>query len=285
MYRIAALLMMLLISLSVLAACDVTDDTGQQIKLTSPAKRIIILAPDLVESVFAAGAGNNIIGVISGSDYPAAAEKIPQVGSYSGIDLERIMILHPDLILTWKYAFPRQISALRRLGIPVYISAPRQLSDVPRLLRNIGCLTHQNKTAEQAARQFEMQISKLSVNAHAAPVKVFYLIDEHAMITVNKDSWINQVIELCGGKNIYAQLKTIAPEVSRESVLAENPDVILHGSRDDFWKRSWQAWPELSAVRQQKLMTVTPDLISRAGPRLADGAKQICDYIAEARSV
>ncbi len=272
------------LSLQAAAACVVTDDAGQRISLSQPAKRVIVLTPDLVENMFAIGAGKRVIGVISGSDYPDAANKIAKVGSYSGIDLERIVTMHPDLIVTWKYAFQRQVTALRQFGIPVYVSAPKKLADVPLLMRKLGCLTGENKTAESAARQFENDIKKLSVTANNKPASVFFQIDRRALFTINKDSWISQVLELCGGKNIFADARTVSLEVSREAILAANPDVIMHGDQDDDWKQSWQPWREVKAVSQKNMFTLNPDWIARAGPRLTLGAKQVCGYLIAART-
>ena len=280
LFRHIFLLVLLITPLVVHGACVITDDAGQQIQLRSPATRLVVLAPDLVENVFAIGAGSRIVGVVSGSDYPAAARTIQSVGSYAGIDLERIVALHPDLIIAWKYAFPRQIAALKQFGIPVYVAAPRKLEDVPRTMRNLGCLTAQSRTAEAAASQFERDMHGLRAETRKS-IKVFFQIDRYALMTINHDSWINQVIELCGGKNSFANAKVIAPEVSRESLLMENPDVIFNVGLDDGWKATWQAWPEMTAVKRQHLYTIEPDLISRAGPRLVRGAQQVCRDMAK----
>jgi iron complex transport system substrate-binding protein len=269
----------IMFSLSAVAACEVTDDAGSHLRLTKPAQRIIVLAPDLVENIFAIGAGQRVVGVVTGSDYPAAALNIPQVGSYSGIDLERIVSMHPDLIITWKYAFPRQLAALRQFGIPVYVAAPKKLDDVPQQLRKLGCLTGEQKQAEKVAKQFTREIDVLRSKASHKQLRVFFQIDPYALITVNHESWINQVLELCGGQNIFANARTVAPEVDRESILASNPDLIMSVSTNDDWKRAWQAWPEMKAVRQHQLFTIDPDSISRAGPRLVNGARQVCAYL------
>ena len=263
--------------LRVAGACLVTDASGQPIKLAKPAMRMMVLAPDLVENVFAVGAGDRIVGVVQGSDYPAAARHITQVGSYAGIDLERIVAAHPDLIVAWKYAFPRQLAALKRLGIPVYVAAPKTLDDIPRLMRHLGCLVGKQKTAALAAQHFEMDIEKLKASKPLTPSPtVFFQIDRQALMTVNRDSWINQVIELCGGKNIFASAATIAPLVSREAIVVANPDVVFNNAKDNGWQQSWQRWPEITAVGRHRLYSIHPDVIARAGPRLIQGARQIC---------
>lgn len=268
------------VSMSAFSACEVRDDTGQTLSLKLPAKRLVVLAPDLVENVFAIGAGDRVVGVVKGSDYPSAALQIPIIGSYAGIDLERIVALKPDVIIAWKYAFPRQLAALKQLGIPVYVAAPKQLEDVPRLQRQLGCLTNLPQAADRAAKHFERGIRQLQGMPHAGPSPtVFFQIDRYALITINKDSWINQVIVLCGGKNLYADEKTVAPVINREALLNANPDVIFNVALNDDWKSAWQNWPALTAVKRYRLYTVTPDLISRAGPRLIEGARQVCERL------
>jgi iron complex transport system substrate-binding protein len=266
-----------LLALNVNANCTVQDDTGNVLSLSSPAKKMIVLAPDLVEDVYAVGAGAQIAGVVQGSDFPEAVLNVPVVGSYAGVDLERISAIKPDLIITWKYAFSRQIAALKRLGVPVYIAAPRTLDDVPRLLRNIGCLTGYHERAEKAARQFEMDITALKLSPHPRrALRVFFQIDPYALMTVNRDSWINQVIELCGGKNLFADAKMIAPVVSREAVVVGDPEVIFNASADTDWQGRWRQWKSVTAVRDGRLVPVPPDWISRAGPRLVLGARRVC---------
>lgn len=263
--------------LSAAAVCKVTDDAGQQIQLSKPAKHIVVLSPDLVEDLFAIGAGSQIAGVISGSDFPAKAKQLPQVGSYGGIDLERIALLHPDLIVTWRYTAPHQVAALRELQIPVFVAAPKKLADIPRLLRQLGCLTGREKQAASVAEQFTREIKRLAKQArHQHRLKVFLQIDSYALLTVNRNSWISEAVSLCGGKNIFDDAMTIAPEVSREAVLTRNPDVIFNTASSDSWKQSWQPWPEIAAVRTHRLYSLNADWISRPGPRLTLGVRQIC---------
>lgn len=265
-------------SLPALSACIVNDDTGQTITLTSPAQRLIVLTPDLVENVYAVSAGDAIVGVIKGSDYPREALKKPVVGSYLGLNLEEILALHPDLIVTWKYAFAKQLQALRQFGVPVYVAEPKQLDDVPKLLRHLGCLTGNEKAAAVAATQFETEVAKLSVTPKQ-PVSVFIQIDPARLMTVNKDSWINQVIVLCGGNNIYANAKMITPEIDREALLMADPEVVFSISDNDDWKKSYSAWPKMKAVKNKRLYTLHPDWISRAGPRLILGVKEVCSVL------
>jgi iron complex transport system substrate-binding protein len=267
------------------ATCSVIDDAGNKIQLTKPAQRIISLAPGLTEILFAIGVNSALIGTVDSSDYPPAALKITRIGSYSGLDLERLISLHPDLIVTWGNYFARQLDVLKKEGIPVYVTDPHQLTDIPRTMRNLGCLTQTTQTAAQQAQLFSKRLALLNQQYdHQKPVRVFYQIGSYSLFTINQDSWINQVIRLCGGRNLFAKATLRAPQISWESVIMADPQVIISDSAPFDWKKRWLAWPKMSAVQHQALFTINPNIIDRAGPRLIEGAKQICQDIALARA-
>lgn len=241
------------------------------------ANRIISLAPDITETLFAIGAGNQVVGVIKGSDYPADALQLPVVGSYSGLDLERIISLHPDLVIVWGDSFARQVAVLRRMHIPVYQTHPHRLEDVPAAMRQFGELTGHILQANQQAGKFEKQLAELKARyQRQKPVTVFYQLGGYSLMTINRDSWINQVITLCGGRNVFANAVTIAPEVSWESVVQANPEVVISDSAEQGWEQRWQRWPTISAVKHHRLYTVHADWIDRASPRLVMGAAEVC---------
>jgi len=267
-------------------ACIVSDDARNRIERYQAAQRIISLAPDITETLFAIGAGQHVVGVIAGSDYPLAAQTIPLVGSYNGLDLEKIISLHPDLIVTWGHTFSRQLAVLKKLGIPVYITQPERLEDIPRTMRNLGCLAGTEKMATQAAQHFSHELAALQTRFHAEkPITVFYQIGGYSLITINKSSWINQVITLCGGKNIFAEASFTAPEVSWEAVVSANPQAIIDSDTNDHWKKNWMKWQAVFAVKHHALFTIHPDLIERAGPRLWMGAAQVCEKLKLARDI
>lgn len=259
------------------AACVVKDDANQVIQLAHPAKRIVSLAPAVTETLFAMGAGQHVVGVISGSDYPAAARHLPRVGSYSGIDLERLSSLQPDLIIVWGQAFSRPLARLKKKGVAVYISEPKRLEDIPNTIKRLGCLTGEDKKAEQVATQYTRHMQALKARyGGEKPLRVFYQIGSYSLITINADSWINEALALCGGRNIFADAKTLTPEVSWEEVIRRDPEVIMSGEADKQWKKRWEKWPTLSAVKHQRLFALESDLIHRPGPRLAQGVDEIC---------
>lgn len=260
------------------AACEVIDDSNHKVQLAQPATRIISMAPDLTELLFAAGAGEKVVGVTRGTDYPAVAKKIPIIASYNSLNTEAVLALHPDLIIAWAGGnSAAQLQTLQHLGIPIFLSQQRDITDIPASLKKFGCLAGTEKTANQAAQNLSARIQVLKQHyAHQKIIPVFYTIGTHPLMTVNKDSWINQIISLCGGRNIFADAKGIAPQVSLEAVIAANPDVIITSETDKDWKKTWLAWPQLRAVQNHFLFAINPDWLEKAGPRLIDGAEDMC---------
>ncbi len=268
-----------------LLPCTVTDDAGNQLTLTQPARRIVALAPDLTELIYALDAGPTLVGVMKGSDYPEAAKSIIRVGDYRALDVEAILALHPDLILAWGESQTRQVEILKKFAIPVFISHPQHLRDIPSSLRRLGCLTGKQKEANQLSQAFSQRYSRLEKKyRRAGPIRVFYQLAQQPLMTVNQASWINDAIQLCGGRNIFAQIglsgpfKQTAFAVSAEAVLKANPELIVAGLSPG-WQQSWQTWPSLAAVKEQHLMTINPDLLERPGPRILDGVEKLCQIM------
>jgi iron complex transport system substrate-binding protein len=282
---LAVLLLGLALSSSadpVVAETSLQDDRGQALALETPARRLVTLAPGLAELVFAAGAGDRLVGASSFSDYPATVRQLPSVGDSSRLDLERILALRPDLAIAWKSGNrPADLERLERLGIPVFTLEPRRLEDVARALRAIGALAGTEGDAEAAAAAFERKIAELGTRyRHLRPVTVFYQIWHEPLITVNGTHIISDVVELCGGRNVFAALGTLTPNVSVEALLAADPRAIIisvssPGEAVEA-KRFLARLPQMQAVRGGRIYSVDPDLIQRQTPRLALGAREIC---------
>lgn len=272
--------------MTITIACEVKDDMGTKIHLLKPAQRIITLAPDITEIVFAIGAGQHIVGTILASDYPKSARRIPVVGSYNGLDIEKMLSLKPDLIIAWGTYLNKNLRIFKQLHIPIYINHPTNLEDVARTIKNLGCITHTASAANQLAERYLEKLIELRKRyQNQNPLSVFYQLGAYSLMTVNKNTWINQAITLCGGKNIFADAITRAPEVSFEAVLAGNPQVILCDTQQENCQSRWQAFKELTAVKQNHVFSLQPDLINRAGPRLLQGISKMCEYLQQARSI
>lgn len=265
------------------------DDSNTDVRLASPARRIISLAPNITEVVYAAGAGDRLVGTVDFSDYPAAARQLPRVGSYARVDVEAIVALKPDLVLAWDSGNPpATITQLRKLGIPVFVTEPKTLDDVARDLERYGTLTGTNAAGQLAAQNFRKRLAALQQQyAARKPVRVFYEVWDEPLMTVNGKQIISDVIRLCGGVNVFADLPALAPTISVEAVLAANPEAIIAGGmgeKNAAWLDPWKKWPRLKANAKGNLFFIDPNLLQRHTPRLLDGADQMCTRLEEARN-
>ena len=271
------------------AAVEATDDTDSTVRLEAPAGRIVALAPHVVELLYAAGAGNHVLGAVSYSDHPAAAKKLPRVGGYNRLDLEAILALEPDLVVGWASGNPPgQLERLREMGVPVYLTEPRGLQTIARNIERLGRLAGTADSAEQAARRFRQEAAALSERyGGRPPVRVFYQVWHQPLMTVDGEHLITRVIERCGGENVFQDLEGLAAPVTREAVLAEDPEAIIAsgmGEARPEWLDQWRQWPELTAVRRGNLFFVPPSLLQRHGPRIIEGMRQLCQHLETARS-
>jgi iron complex transport system substrate-binding protein len=252
----------------------------------APPLRLISLAPNLTEIAYAAGAGSMLVGTVEFSDYPAAAKAVPRVGDAWRVDPEQVLALRPDVVLVWPTGTPETtIARLRSLGLNVVDVPTQSLADVPRALRQVGRLAGTMPVAEAAARDFEARVARQRARyAGLPPLAVFIQIDDEPIYTVNGRHVISEIVVLCGGRNVFADLPQLAPPISTEAVLAADPQVIL--STDDTIaepQQFWQRWPRLRAVRSGNVYKLPSDLVTRAAPRLAQGVEVTCAALEQAR--
>ncbi|AMP16477.1 cobalamin-binding protein [Collimonas pratensis] len=273
--------------LAVLAApITVQDDAQHAVTLPQPAHRIVSLAPHATELLFTAGAGVYVVGVSDYSDYPPAAAKLPSVGSSSALDIERIVSLKPDLIVAWSSGnSASQLARLRALGVPVFESEPRQLEAIASSLQRLGQLAGIPDQGAAAAQDFSARLAQLTATyQQRPPVRVFYQIWQKPLMTLNNKHMVSSVIRLCGGENVFGQLPQLAPTVSTEAVLSANPEVIFSADGGNNVDGGWRRFPKLAAVAGNNLFTLTPNWMSRPGPRILDGAAELCQQLDLARS-
>ena len=272
---------------AVAAPVIVRDDTGSTIKLPAPAQRIVSLAPHATELLFAVGAGSRIVGTLDTSDWPVAAKAIPRVGDSRSIDLERILTLSPDLIVTWPWTAPAQVEVLRARGIPVFTTMPATIDGIAANLERMGVLAGDPAAGWRESKAFRDRLAQMRArNAEARKVRVFYEIWDAPLYTIGGRHLITQAIEVCGGENIFAALTLPAPAVDVEAVLAAKPEAIIAGAERGArpgWLDGWRRWKELPAVAKDRLYAVDADLLHRPGPRFLDGVDALCAAIAAAR--
>lgn len=268
------------------AAVSVQDDAGHTVTLPVPATRIVSLAPHATELLYAAGAGNKLVGVSKYSDYPPEAKHLPSVGDSAALDLERIVALKPDLVVIWGSGNSApQIAKLRALGLPLFESEPRDFAAVASSLERLARLSGSDAIGQAAAANFRARLQTIATTYQQRPVvRVFYQIWREPLMTLNDNHMVSAAIRLCGGENIFGKLPRLAPTVGMEAVLQADPEVIIAGgSAHDNTPTSWRHFPKLTAVARDNLFSLDSDLMTRAGPRVLDGTEALCQQLDTAR--
>jgi len=272
----------LLLAMPVQAATlRLVDDAGQTLEFTQPPQRIISLTPHLTELLFAVGAGSQVVGVDSASDYPQAVQALPRVGGYSRINFERILALKPDLVIVWVGGNrAADIHGLKKMGVPVLHTQATRLDDVARLLRLIGQASGHVESGNAAAQKFSAQLAALEVSTRRQPpINVFYQVWDRPLMTVGGAHWISDALSLCGAHNVFADLRGQSPVVSREAVLQRAPALIVGGSDAPDLRRLWLSFASLPAVKNNAFVSVDADLLHRPTPRLLEGVAGLCAAI------
>jgi iron complex transport system substrate-binding protein len=269
-------------------AITVQDFSGREVTLDQPAKRIVALAPHIVENLYSAGAGDKLVGVVSYSDFPDEAKNVPEVGTYNAFSLEQVLALNPDLVVMWGSGNGMQtLSTFEALGIPVYVSELRQLSDVPKSIRNLSQLAGTPAIGEAEASRIETELNALQRRyGEKRSLSVLYQIWNDPLQTVNGEHLISEIIALCGGHNVFGDASSLAPRVSIESVLLRDPDAIVAsgmGEARPEWLDQWRAYPSLTAVADEALFFVNPDHLQRPSARIVLGARSLCQQLDQIR--
>lgn len=268
-------------------AITVNDDRGASVTVQQPAGRIISLAPHVTELLFAAGAGDKVVGAVRYSYYPEAARAIPTIGETSKLDVERIVALDPDLIVAWQSNAAADTATLRKLGFPMFVSEPVSLEAIADSIIALGALADTKQTADAAGAAFRDRLAGLRLKFSGKRViSTFYQFWHDPIFTINGSHLISEVMRLCGGRNVFAGMASLSAQINMEAVLGANPEVIIASGIDATpppWLDHWQRWPELAAVRNGRIYYIPPDLIQRHTPRILDGAEMMCEFLDQAR--
>ncbi|RMJ02737.1 Vitamin B12-binding protein precursor [Marinobacter litoralis] len=279
---------LLLMPVMVWAEVCAEDNMGQQLCLPEPAKRIATLSPGATELAFAAGAGDKVVAVVNYSDYPEAARKLPLVGNHTRIDLEALLALKPDLVITWRTGNPpAQMEMLRALGLPMFAIEPRTFEGVSKVIEQLSILAGTEQEGFAEAERFRKGISLIAEQYRdAEPLPVFYQVWQTPLMTINDNHLIGKVIRLCGGANVFGDMPRLVPRISAEVVLEADPHAIITGSvegAEDNQLDRWQSYTGMTAVAKNNLFFVPASPISRPTPRLLEASRDICQRLDVAR--
>lgn len=269
------------------AAIGVTDDAHRRVAVDHPVRRIIAIAPDLAELVYAAGAGQWLIATVRGADYPPQVAALPSVGDASGLDFERIRRLEPDLILAWGSGNkPADIARLQAGPVAVVVLEPHTLDDVARHIRIIGELAGTQLVAEKAASRFEQGLRRLRQRyADASVINVVVEIWQQPLFTVGPAHPLSDALRTCGARNALANYPLLAGPVPIEDVLAAHADAIVSvtGMPEPDTRAHWSRFLSLPGGKSVRLISIDPDLLTRSGPRILKGVELLCVRLAQLR--
>lgn len=271
----------------------VVDMSERSVCLNTRTPKIISLSPGSTELLFAAGAGDRVMAVDQHSDYPPAVAKLPRVGGYPNINVEAIVGMKPDLVVIWKGGdSPKVINQLELLGINTFHVNAVSFAGIEQALLGLGEIAGTPEPAKKTAATFHQRLARMRQQySEQAPVSVFFEIWRTPLMTVGNGLTINDVITLCGGRNIYGDLAERTPAVGIESLISHNPQVIIGSDPQGDTPQTrqelldyWSQWQNLQAVQNRRLFSVPSDLIARPTPRVLDGAEIICRQLQAVRA-
>lgn len=286
MTRVRLTLLLIIAGATSLVACERNSETAAAVETsTTPPRRIVSLAPHLTELMFALGAQDRLVGVSEFSNFPPEAADLPRIGDAFRVDQERLAQAHPDLILAWAGGTPKHVvNELRDQGYRVETIDSKGLRGVSAAIKQLGELTGKHSEAAIAAAEFESGLQQLSERyAQRSSIRVFYQISLRPLYTVNKDHSISELIELCGGKNIFDDLGELAPLIGVEAVLDRDPEIILAATDATTPFTEWARWKQLSANRYANEFQIPADLIARDTPRLLLAGAAVCEALQQGR--
>jgi iron complex transport system substrate-binding protein len=249
-------------------AIAVVDDAGDTVRLARPAQRVVSLIPATTELLFAMGQGGLVAGRTRWCDYPAAAAAVPSVGDGITPNLEAVLGVRPDLVVLYHSGQNGTAAErLRALGVPAIRVRSDLLADVPRLARMLGRLTGQERAADSLVSAFEHDLAAATLPAPPDPPSVFLLVWDQPPMTVGRGSYLTELLERAGGRNVYHDLPTSSAQISVESAAARDPDVILTSSDTTPGFAHRPEWQVVRAVRERRFVHAPGSEFSRPGPR------------------
>ncbi|MHC9063511.1 ABC transporter substrate-binding protein [Nitrospira sp. CMX1] len=257
------------------------DDVGRRMYLAKPPARVVSLAPSITEMLFSLGLEDQIVGVTEFCDYPAGAKSKAKVG-YANPNVETIIALRPDLVLAPKdFLRPDLQAKLEQLKIPVFVLDAKTVEDIPLQLHTLGTMFEKTSAANDVTQHMRQRMAELKLKVETLPAKrVLYVLNSQPLISVGPGSFLHQMIGLAGGVNVAAQAGVAYPRLSMETVLKEDPEVLIFPSGEvetvpRSEQQQWRRWDSLSAVKQQRFHEVSSSLLNRPGPRVVEGVEQL----------
>jgi iron complex transport system substrate-binding protein len=266
-------------------AISIIDDSGQLVTLNSLPRRIVSLAPSTTEMLFAAGLGDRVVATVDYADEPAAAKRIPRIGDVTAVDIERLVALHPDLVVAWPGGGnPAQMERIGQLGVPIYRQQVNRLGDLPASVRRLGALADDRAVAERGARNLEEELAHLARQYGGGKHPTVLLeVWNRPLYTVGGTHLMSDALALCGARNVFGDLRELGPVIDTEAVIARDPDIIVAAAPPGEaanWIAEWRRFPTLSAVRRGRLVAFEDPRLVRLGPSVILATEELCKALA-----
>jgi iron complex transport system substrate-binding protein len=258
------------------AAITVEDGVGNVLTFESEPQRIISLAPNHTEVLYALGLGDRVVGVTEYCNYPLEAAEKPKVGDFVNTDLELVVGLEPDLVLATTMHMAETVPAIQERGIAVFVLDPQSVDSVLEEISILGQITGREEAADALVTDMQARIDAVQEKVKDAPrPKVFWELGPE-LFTVGPDTFVGDLIDLAGGENVAGDADTPWPQLSVEAIILRDPDVIIladhnYGQTTEMVKER-PGWEDIRAVKEGNIIEITnDDIVSRPGPRLIDG--------------
>jgi iron complex transport system substrate-binding protein len=266
-------------------ACTTHDERPA----ASRARRVISLVPSVTDLIVALGAEQRLVGRTRYDTDPRLA-KLPSVGGSIDPSIEAIVALQPDLVLVWRdSASPRAAAMLRQTGMRTQTLGTSTIRDLRETIRDLGHLLSVERSADSLLRATDESLAIIRASTSGTRrLRVFYLVSQRPLITAGAATFIDDVIEVAGGRNIFHDQRNPWPVVSMEAVLRRDPEVILVPTFDEDERlveriRQRPDWASTTAVRSGRVFAVTADLFDRPGPRIAVAARTLATLLRQSR--
>jgi vitamin B12 transport system substrate-binding protein len=246
-------------------------------------ERVVSLAPSLSEIVVELDSADLLVGVLDAGERPAELKELPSVGRYGQLDMERLLSLKPDLLLLWPGSVgPAQREQLKRLNIATYVVEPHNLAQLTQQIEAIATQLGRPERGVRLAADLRQKLDHLRQRYHRdQPLQVFYQVWDRPLYTVGGGQIISDALDVCGARNVFADLTLPAPQVSVEAVLQRNPEVILASAQAQL--DAWKAWPQVRAVARGQLLLVTDKGLERPSGQMIEATAELCRVIAPDR--
>ena len=263
-----------------------TDDLGRKVQIPEKIDRVISLAPNLTEIIFAVGGGSKLVGVTTFCNYPPETQAIQKVSDTLTPNIESIVALQPQVVFVSTASQLQTFTKiLNEQEITVFVTAPNSLDDIYKSITTVGEILGTGDRAADLVQEMRGRVMLVSHSVSYQPLgkarpKVFVQIDKNALYTIGKDSFITDIIARAGGISATADIATAYPKLSKETALALNPDVIILSESDDNREPN-EIFRNSPAVKTGRVFRVNADLLSRPGPRIVDALELIAEKLGQ----